>query len=165
MLKNFRILILGWLKAKMRELIWIYTINAFMPALNRMFLFQVWSLAIFIFGCYIWFCLSYQLCFPIQDVSTFSKNLMRRLHGKLVLIMTFLFSEKDSTKSETNESQTTVDVCGLVQLNSATQDKLLHQCPQGQLVVILLSDATSTSEARRSPIVQIFANVSRSYQK
>ena len=74
-------------------------------------------------------------------------------------------SEKDSEKSNTNESQTTSDVYGLVQLNSVTQDKLLHKCSHGQLVVVLLSDATSASEALRSPIVKMFANVSRRYQK
>ena len=75
------------------------------------------------------------------------------------------FSEKDSTKHKRDESQTPVDVFGLVQLNSATQDKLVHRCPQGQMVIILLSDATSASDALRSPIVQMFANVSRPYKK
>ena len=75
------------------------------------------------------------------------------------------FSEKDSTKYKSDESQAPIDVFGLVHLNSATQDKLLHRCPQGQMVVILLSDATSASDALRSPIVQMFANVSRPYKK
>ncbi|XP_028393821.1 dnaJ homolog subfamily C member 16-like isoform X2 [Dendronephthya gigantea] len=37
-------------------------------------------------------------------------------------------------------------------------------CPQGQLVIVLLSDATSVSEAELSPVVQAFAHASRSYQ-
>lgn len=73
------------------------------------------------------------------------------------------FSEKDATKS--NESRIIKDVYGLAHLNSITQDKLLHRCAQGQLVIILLSDATSVSEAERSPVVQTFARVGRSYQK
>ena len=85
-----------------------------------------------------------------------------------VFLISFVFpsmTEKDSQESSTSESQTTIDVYGLVQLNSVTQDKLLHRCQQGQLVVVLLSDATSASEALRSPIVQMFANVSRRFLK